>query len=672
MLTLVVIGTLLYFFHSNNPSTLCQGDCLMGKRMDLSQTTKKTVCSMLGLSMFLFVSPANAYVKSFDIVSRSPAFDGKVFGKVGAYERIDAIAHFAIDSETARAQKIVDLNLAPKNDKGEVEYSSQVVILRPVNYPSQTLYYEVTNRGWNLSYTIFDYGKDAVNPVPGDGLLMRQGYTLVWSGWQTDIKPGLLSMQLPVLKGVTGLSREETIFDDNEKVSEMKLSYPVADRKSGHAELTVRETPEAPRQTPKDLTFTYVDDKTIKIHRPSKVDAGAIYEFVYTAKDPVPAGLGFVGVSDLVSFLRGNKGHKATSPIEGIKHTLGVGISQSGRFLRDFIYQGFNADENSHKVFDGAFVHVAGSRKTFTNYRFAQPGRFSRQHEDHDFPGDQFPFTYAVTKDPISGKTDGIFAQCEENDTCPKLIHTDSDTEFWQARSSLVSTSVSDGSPVPVPENVRLYYLTGTPHYNEWGVKPEKMAASQALSNPTTPTPILRGLLIDLDEWVNRDITPPDSVFPGLTKGSVVSPETLKIPAFEGSAIHAINKLRLRGSELVNAKEGPYYPVKVPKVDRDGTPIGGVTLPEISVPTGTYTGWNLRAKGYAEGDLYTYYGSYIPFPLTSTKSDWRQPLSERYADITTYRNAITSATNKLVKDRFMIPEDVSRVVEMAVANYPKP
>ena len=245
-------------------------------------------------------------------------------------------------------------------------------------------------------------------------------------------------MDLPVLEGVTGPSREEFIFDDAETVSTGTLSYPAADRDPAQATLSVRETPDAPRRTPEGLSFRYLDPVTIEITRPEGMDGGAIYELVYPATDALPTGLAFLATSDLVSFLHSSPGHDAESPLEGVERTIGLGISQSGRFLRDLIYQGYNADEGGARVFDGAMPHIAGSRKTFTNHRFGQPGRYSRQHEDHDFPGDQFPFTYTEMTDPLTGRTDGILAACEASGTCPLLMHTDTSTEFWQARSSLV------------------------------------------------------------------------------------------------------------------------------------------------------------------------------------------------------------------------------------------
>ncbi len=437
----------------------------------------------------LAVGSADARVTGFDIVSTKPVFDGQSFGDAGAYERIDAIATFAVDPASLRVGGIVDIDRAPVNRAGEVEFSAEVSILQPAaeDGRSPVLFYEVPNRGRNLSFMLLNRGSSSAIPSTaeeaGDGFLMSRGYTLVWSGWQTDVADDLLNLSLPVLPDVTGPSREEFVFDEPGEVSTAKLTYPAADLDPAKATLTVRAREADERQTADGLGFRYLSPTEIEITRPASADAGAIYEFIYPAKDAVPTGLAFVATSDLVSFLRGNPGHDVQSPLSGIEHTIGMGISQSGRFLRDLIYQGFNADEQGARVFDGAMPHIAGSRKTFTNYRLAQPGRYSRQHEDHDYPGDQFPFTYAETTDPLTGKTESILSACSASDTCPKVMQTDTSTEFWQARASLLTTA-PDGEPLEMPEGVRLYFMAGAPHFNSWSATSEETATCVYPSNP--------------------------------------------------------------------------------------------------------------------------------------------------------------------------------------------
>ena len=633
--------------------------------------TMRRTASLVGFCVAMALPAGSAYARvvGFDVTAKTPAYDGRAFGDAGPYERIEGVAHFAVDPASEHLKGIVDLDKAPTNADGEVEFSTQVVILRPTGEASGTLVYEVPNRGRNLSFLMLNLsgGSSAFSvDDPGDGFLMDRGHTLVWSGWQADLSDPAIHLTLPVLEGVTGPSREEFIFDKDEAVSQGKLTYPAVDPDPAKATLTVRATPEAPRETPADLSFRFVDPTTIEITRPAGYDAGAIYELVYEAKDTVPSGLAFAATSDVISFLRGSPGHDAQSPVDGIDHTIAIGISQSGRFLRDLIYQGFNADENGARVFDGAMPHIAGSRKTFTNYRFAQPGRYSRQHEDHDFPGDQFPFSYAETTDPLTGRTDSVFAQCNATDTCPKLIHTDTSTEFWQARASLVSTAPS-GEPLTMPDGVRLFFLAGAPHFNGWGGAPGDAATCLYQSNPVSAAPTMRALFVAMDGWVRGETTPPDSVYPGLADdGTLVDPTAIALPKIADKVPGpSPNALKVRDHSVVPPKSDAAYTVRVPKVDGDGIPLGGVRQPYIAAPLGTYLGWNLRDAGFAEGDLCGLTGSFIAFPQSASPSDSRKPLAERYDSAEAYLSALKGAASSLTEAGLMLPEDVGFVLEDA-------
>ncbi|MCM2130066.1 alpha/beta hydrolase domain-containing protein [Larsenimonas rhizosphaerae] len=612
-----------------------------------------------------------ARVTAFDISSTTPMYDGRRFGKAGHIERIEGIAHFAVAPDDERVAHIDGLDRAPTNADGEVEFSTEVVILRPTGQGSGVLFYDVPNRGRNLSLALLNLaGVDDDHfsvDDPGDGFQMRQGHTLVWSGWQAGLDDDMLTLDIPALDGVTGPSRDEFIFDDTETVHRERLSYPAASLDPKDATLTVRPTPEAPRETPDGLSFRYLDEQTIDITRPAGQDAGAIYEFVYPATGARPAGLAFVATSDLVSFLRGNPGHDASSPIHHIDHTIGLGISQSGRFLRDFIYQGFNADAQGRQVFDGAMAHIAGSRKTFTNDRFAQPGRFSRQHEDHDFPGDQFPFSYADTTDPLTGRTGSLLTACRATDTCPKLMHTDTSTEFWQGRASLVSTSPW-GAPLTMPDNVRLYFLAGMPHFNTWGTTPQDKAPCTYPTNPLSPAPTMRALASAMQAWVTEDTAPPASAYPGLEPGTLIDPAVLHLPRVQGTVpTPPVNALHVMDYRTTPPAAGAAYPVRVPNVDADGLPQGGVQSPYVAVPVGTYWGWNLRDEGVAAGDLCSLNGSYLPFPAAPVETDSRRPLDTRYKNRDDYLDALRQAANAQVMAGLMLPEDVSLVVEDAPA-----
>lgn len=623
--------------------------------------------------------PASAKVVEFKIVKTGPAFGGASFDGTGAYERVDAVAEFAIDPKSERGRRIVDLGKAAVDAAGMVRFSTEVTILRPADASkgSGVLFYEVPNRGRNLAFMLMNLGKSTDMPTKpedaGDGHLMRKGYTIVWSGWQFDAPDNLLTISLPALPGVTGMSREEVVFDKAEAASRLKLTYPAADLDPKKATLSLRRSPEDARSTAPGLAFKYISPTEIEIARPKGFDAGAIYEFIYPAQGAVPAGLGLAATSDLVSYLRGNGGHDAPPVLSGIRHTIGLGISQSGRFLRDLIHFGFNADENGARVFDGAIPHIAGSRKSFTNGHFAQAGRYSRQHEDHDYPGDQFPFSYAETTDPLSGAGGSILSACASTGTCPKIMHTDTSTEFWQARAALVSTSPT-GAPLTMPDNVRLYFLAGQPHFTGWQSVSTNSALCRFPTNPVSSAPIMRALLTSMRDWVTDGKLPPASRYPSVADGTLVPLADLALPNFGGDAyVPVYNVLNVRDHATVPPKEGPAYPVLAPQLDADGLPRGGVLDPALAAPLGTVWGWNLRKDGFAGGNLCGLTGSFVPLANTraeaDAKGDGRKPIMERYADEVAYLEALSAASDKLVAAGLMLADDKAIVRERGKAMW---
>ncbi|WP_410216926.1 alpha/beta hydrolase domain-containing protein [Paracoccus sp. (in: a-proteobacteria)] len=315
--------------------------------------------------------------------------------------------------------------------------------------------------------------------------------------------------------------------------------------------------------------------------------------------------------------------------------------------MRDLIWQGFNGDEADQRVFDGAIPYIAGSRKSFTDASFAQPGRYSRQHEDHDVYGDQFPFSYAVATDPLTGEVDSIFSTCQDNHTCPKLMHVDISTEFWQARAALVSTSPA-GEPLGMPENVRLYFMSAAPHFKQWNAESERTDLCQFSTNPLSPASAMRALTQALRDWVFDDKVPPESRYPTVADKTLVPLPQLNLTSLSSKVFLPVyNVLRVRDHSSVPPQAGARYPVLVPQLDEDGLPLAGVKDPAVAALLGTYLGWNLRAEGFAKGSLCGLEGSYLSFPPTeqAAGSDPRQPLSDRYADEAAYLAALEQEGN---------------------------
>jgi hypothetical protein len=487
-----------------------------------------------------------------------------------------------------------------------------------------------------------------------------------------------MRLDVPIVEGLTGTSREEAIFEDHETSSKITLSYPASDLDPAKARLTVRERPGDARETPPGLTFRYLSPTEIEIERPQGFSGGAIYEFVYPAKDPKVLGLGFAATRDIVSFLRGANGPQDENPLAAnaavaVEHAYGLGISQSGRFLRDMLYQGFNRDEAGNQVFDGLMPHIAGSRKTFTNYRFAQLGRYSRQHEDHAFPGDQFPFTYAGMTDPVSGAQGGLMEACKASDTCPRIIHVDTDAEGYQARATLLTTTPG-GEPVDLDPGVRLFYIVGAPHFSPFGAEPEATETCQLLSNPLHVGGPERALLLALDAWVSEGTEPPESRYPGISEGSAVLPAEVDFPAIPGVAFEGTyNVLHVMDHATVPPKPGAAYEVRLPQVDEDGLALDGVRLPTVAAPLGTYLGWNLRKEGFAEGELCSLTGSFIPLPRDAAErertGDPRRSIAERWPDAQAYKGAVQAAAEELVSQRLLREADIGIYVDGAAAAY---
>jgi hypothetical protein len=370
-------------------------------------------------------SPCAAKVVKFNILRvESPAFEGRTFGSIGTYDRIVARATIAVDPANSHNTIIADIERAPRNAQGAVEAVADVEILRPTVAANgnRRLFYEVLNRGSKLGFALFNDLPVVINDLvkatdAGNGFLMNRGYTLVWSGWQGDIVPGggRMGLSPPVVPGITGLAREDFIFDHNDNPAIAALTYPAADLDPAHAKISVREREADARATPPGLEFKFEGPSKISISRPPGFDAGAIYEFIYTAKDPKVMGLGFAATRDIVSFLRNETADAAgtANPLTGqVDRAIGFGLSQSGRYIHDYLYLGFNADETGRQVFDGLMPHISGAKKTFTNYRFSQPGRSPYEHADMLYPGADFPFTYPVITDALTGKKDGFLARC--------------------------------------------------------------------------------------------------------------------------------------------------------------------------------------------------------------------------------------------------------------------
>lgn len=631
---------------------------------------------------------ASSRVTRLEITSRRPAFGGKSFGTIGPYEILVGRAHAVADPRAAINAVIADIDKAPRNAAGLVEYSFDIQILKPVDITkgNKAMYYEFNNRG---NGHVIEYFLEALPPHTGvayeeanvgNGFFMNAGYTLVMNGWQTG-SPAPAKDRLPPVfadvpvatengQPILGMSREEWI-GGGARTARRRLTYPAATLDQSKATLTVRQNEADPRQPVPPAAWSFVDDTTVDIREVAGTDGGTLYEFIYQAKNPLVMGLGFAGIRDFVSFLR----FRATDDM-GIQNPLfaggqpvlkvavSTGTSQSGRAQRDFLYLGFNQDVSGRKVFDGMNPIVGGGRRTYTNHRFAQPGRFTRQHEDHLFPMGEFPFTYATTTDPMTNRTDGLFRRCAASKTCPKVIQVDSESEPYQGYSSLLVTDAR-GRALRLPDDVR-YYQLSTAHL--WF---GNNACRDAGGHGVVPFPYYRAAYEALVRWVRDGVTPPPSKAPSVSDGTFVTAaeQGKRYPAMPNRPYNSkINEVGVRDFSVFPPTEtAKKYPLFVPRLDADGNVAAGVLAPEIVAPLGTRLGKETRAKGFAEGEVCDVVGSFAPFAKTRSErlasGDSRLSIEERYPrGQSQYAEQYKRAVDKLVADRYLLPDDGRRLI----------
>jgi len=612
--------------------------------------------------------------------------DGHEFGPAGAYVRIKGVARGTLDPRAACNAGIVDLDKAPLNAKGLVEYATDFDILRPKEPArgSGILVYDAPNRGSKRIFNLLD-DIPANDPArtndpktkedAGLGFCLGRGHSLVWSGWDpgapranaglgADFPPAFENGK-PIVRRI----RDEFHFGTRAAGdgSIRRLSYPAASTDQPLARLTVRNR-ESDRRTeiPCD-EWEFLDDRSVRMLPVGRNFAPIkIYELWYEATGSKVLGIGYASVRDLVSFLRHRPANAAGTG--ETRHALGFGVSQSGRFLRHFLELGMNSDEAGQKVFDGVFSHVAGAGKVFANHSFSMPGRTATQHEDRLYPENWFPFSTAQTADPMSGRIAGLLTG-SPND--PKIIETNSATEYWQKGASLIHTDPGLRRDLPLPENSRAYLIAGTQHGGRPGVNP----APGPCVNPRnwhSATPALRALFVALEEWVTKDVPPPPSLVPSLAAGTAVTADQVATPRLPGFAVPPGDNPVLPPVDWVDPPEtappAPYTTF-VSAVDSDGNEVAGIRLPSIAVPLGTHTGWNVykaQPDELADRD-----GSFIAFARSKAEreatGDPRPSLAERYGTRAGYVARIKAAADALVADRLLLQGDADRLVAAAEA-----
>jgi len=671
---------------------------------------KRFIIVLLFLTMFSAASPAR--VVRVEITSRSDIQDGKPFGNVGPYEKILGRVYFAVDPANLHNRQIVDLDKAPRNAQGEVEFSADLYLLKPKDMAkgNGSVLFEVSNRGGRGILSLVN-GR---NGESGDGFLMRQGYTIAWVGWEFDLSSqgDHLRLSAPIAhdpggKEIHGLVRGD--FTPSEKRNDWPLghillgpdggsSYPVDDPQSSANVLTVRDTPtDARTKIPRsDWSFAHIVAGKLTpdphfIHLNTGFIPGKIYEVVYSSKNPAVVGVGLAAVRDFLSYLKYDP--QATAPV---KRAYAVGISQSGRFLRHFIYQDFNADEKGRQVMDGVIAHVAGAGRGSFNHPFAQPSRDAQPMSSLFFPTDLFPFTDLPEEDRLNASA-GLLDAATRSHTVPKIFYTNTSYEYWGRAASLIHTSADGKTDAPLAPNTRIYFLAGLEHFTvpfppdkDVGGNPDYTAQQKANPNPIQW--YWRALITDMNDWVKDGKEPPPSTYPKIAESTLVPLDKYKFPKIPGVntphevslAYHLDFALEVFGpppGKEGDSKQpqiawinvelpqvGQPFGVLVPQSDADGNDLGGVRLPELQVLLATYTGWNLRDPSIgAPEQRVSFLGSWIPLSKTAEDrkkaGDPRPSIAERYASQADYMSKFEQAAKKLIEQRFLLQEDLPAILE---------
>lgn len=666
---------------------------------------KPSALFLLALFCLFAGSSLHARVVRVEVSSRNDVLDGRTFGDTGAYERIVGRVYFALPVSNPHNTRIVDLSNAVNLKNGEVEFSADFIAVRPKDprKGNGSLLLQNPNRGHGYIISMVDGGDWDLAHDAGDAWLLRHGFTIVTLGWQWDAEGSdALRLYAPIAKEngktITGLLRGDLMLA--KAMPEIPLGhlilghiggteYPVYAPDDPRNVLTVRDSRDAMRTVIPRSEWQFaqtVDGKLTpsnrSIHLNGGFQPGKIYEYVYVVADPVVAGGGFAVFRDFASYAK-----HAADAITPAQRVYGQGISQNGRFLRDFLYQGFNADEEGRIALDGVLAHVAGAGHGDFNYRFAQPSRDSQPTSSVFFPTDIFPFTDLPETDPVTGDKGGVLDRAVAEKVVPKVFFSNTSYEYWGRSCALIHVTADGKQDMPLSDDVRVYHFTGLQHFSgPWPPAKEKEADLLG-QEPGSPLPIKyfwRSMIANMDAWVRSGTPPPPSSYPHIADGTLVSLRDYSFPAIPGVKLpHEAN----RGDRLdfgpnwrdgilsvQPPKVGQPFPVLVPQVDADGNEHDGVRLPEITVPLATYASWNLRDPSIGAPDQrVSFEASYIPFSKTAAErekaGDPRNSIAERYKGREDYMTRYTSALDELIKERWILPDDREAFLKRAADEW---
>ncbi|MRX51639.1 hypothetical protein GI374_14585 [Paracoccus sp. S-4012] len=638
---------------------------------------------------------------------------GRSFDETGPYRVLNGRVHLRIDADQIAADGFYDRNAIQRVGEGRLAASGDIFLLMPAG-PGRgngTLLHEFVNRGNKRALQFFNNGLPGNRPRAeadaGNGWLMQQGYTLAAIAWQGDVLRGdqRLTAELPgfIDDRPTRIAAEFIVENETTRFLPLSTkigtrSYPAASMDTTAARLTRRRYQASEREEISSgaWAFERIDgdpsglaagdlmamEQAIvpcrrHIHLLDGFRPGWIYELEYDACDALALDMGFLLVSETVAFLRHHEGPE--NPLAGaVRHTIGWGRSQSGRAIRDFIWRGFNTDHRGRRVFDGMLPHISGAGKTNMNRFSNLVVAASRQHEDHLHPSDLFPFSYARTRDHLSGAEDAILRRPA---TDPLVIHTQTSSEYWHRRGSLVHTDTR-GNDLPQPDRVRIYLWSSSQHWSDTRPARPVRGACRDHQNNIVTDPFFPGTLTLMRDWIVDDREPPPSLVPSRSDGSLVTVAEYRaaFPAIPGVILPAeANRLRLvdygpafpdgGAPVLPLGVTGDEYAVLVPAPDALGNDLPGLHSPLVAAPLATATGWSMRTRGHGHGTLFSFMGTLIPLPETVEEAvltgDPRPAIVALYPTTEIYSAAVRAAAEQLLSQRFVNEVGCRRFIELA-------
>jgi len=645
-------------------------------------------------------------VSALELNTMSPFAGGESFGDTGAYVQVDGTVRFSVDPDQPANGLITDLKLVPRDRAGRVNFTADYRMLRPVDPPrgNHRVLLDVLNRGRPRALKYINGATDNPDPAApldaGNGFLMRQGYTLVWCGWQHDVPDtrGLMRIQVPGAVNAAGpISGQLTVtLQPNTPVRVQLLSdrlhrpYPANDQNDPEAVLTVQDHDYATAQViPRDRwSFARLENERVipdgrHVFLASGFEPGKIYQVIYRTNGAPVLGLGLLATRDLVSHLRYESDGESNPCAGDVQHAFAFGASQSGRFLRHFLYLGLNQDEQDRTVFDGLIAHIAGGRRGEFNQRFGQPSRVI----EHSVAS-MFPFSDTEQTDMETGLTDGLLSRLANQGKLPKVFFTNTSSEYWGGHAALTHIDLDGKRDIEASDSIRIYHYSGTQHgsatFPLGDSDPATGARGGQAFNCVDYIPLLRSALVRLDRWASHGEAPPPSRHPRIDDGTAVAPEQTaeifrSIPGVDFPQHHRyLSRLDFGPDESVTTKLPPEtgnpYPNLVSGVDQDGNEVGGIRLPDLTAPLATHTGWNIRhPETGGPGQTLRMIGSTIPFASTradrEASGDPRPSIEERYPTRDDYLETVRRESSELVDAGYLLAEDVASLIEAARQRY---